>query len=106
MSLVAFAPEKLTPELKALLEPKLKQDVAEMVNQAILTSYGRNNQARIKALIKLRAWAETKARDSGKEGLPPMLSIGVDENPQNGASQDTAMHENGQASLEGDAMVP
>lgn len=104
MCLIAFAPDKLTPELNALLEPQLKQNVAEMVNQAILDSYGRNKEPRIKALIKLRAWAETKARESRKE-LPPTLGIGIDE-AQNGASQDTAMHENGQSGLEGDVMVP
>lgn len=101
MCLIAFAPDKVPPHVAALLDPQLKQNVAEMVNRAILTSYGANNETRIKALIKLRAWAEQKARDAGKDGLPATLGIGLDDN-QNGVGD---MHENGSTSSEGDAMV-
>ena len=104
MCLIVFAPDKIPAKITALLDPQLKQEVADAVNQAVLDSYGRNKEAKIKALIKLRAWAEQKARDAGKDAVPPTLSIGLDGNGTTG--QDAAMYENGQSGLEADAMVP
>lgn len=106
MCLIAFPPEKVPPHISALMDPQLKQDVAEQVNQAILESFGRNKEARIKALIKLRTWAEQKTRSSGKDALPSALGIGLDEDQNGAGAQDAAMHENGQSGLDGDAMVP
>lgn len=104
MSLIVYTHDKLEPPLLALLDPQLKQDVAERVNKAILKSLGRNSEAKIKALIKLRTWAEQKARDAGKDIVPPTLNIGLDQDIV--ASHDEAMHENGQApGLDADVMV-
>jgi len=104
MCLIVFAPDKIPAKITALLDPQLKQEVADAVNQAILDSYGRNKEARIKALIKLRAWAEQKAREAGKDAVPPTLAIDLDNDGATG--QDSAMHENGQSGLEADVMVP
>ena len=104
MSLIVYTHDKLEPPLLALLEPQLKQNVAERVNKAILRSLGRNSEAKINALIKLRTWAEQKARDAGKDIVPPTLNIGLDQDKA--TNHDEAMHENGQASgLDADAMV-
>ncbi|KAF1990735.1 hypothetical protein K402DRAFT_389653 [Aulographum hederae CBS 113979] len=78
MALLIFPPENLTPQLAALLDPSLRQSVAQRVNEAILSIQGARREARIKGLIRLRAWSEQKARDTKKE-IPPRLSIGLDD---------------------------
>jgi hypothetical protein len=104
MSLIVYTHDKLEPPLLALLDPQLKQDVADRVNEAILKSLSRDSEAKIKRLIKLRTWAEQKARDAGKDIVPPTLNIGLEQDKA--ATHDEAMHENGQASgLDADAMV-
>lgn len=77
MALLIFPPEKLTPQLKALLDPALRQTVATAVNEAILSSQGERREARIRSLVRLRAWAEQKAREA-KLDLPyGRLSVGL-----------------------------
>lgn len=76
MALLIFPPEKLTPQLKALLDPALRQTVATAVNEAILSSQGHRREARIRNLVRLRAWAEQKARE-GKLDLPASLGLGL-----------------------------
>ena len=76
MALLIFPPEKLTPQLKALLDPSLRQSVATSVNEAILTSQGERREARIRSLVKLRAWAEQKARDA-KLDIPERIDLGT-----------------------------
>ena len=76
MALLIFPPEKLTPQLKALLDPALRQTVATAVNEAILSSQGERREARIRNLVRLRAWAEQKAREV-KLDLPSRISLGL-----------------------------
>ncbi|KAF1839461.1 hypothetical protein BDW02DRAFT_575545 [Decorospora gaudefroyi] len=88
MSLLIFLPETgtLHKELTDLLEPSLRRNVASKVNEAILTSMGARGEARMRSLVRLRQWAETKARAVGKD-IPPSLPLGlqdVDERPVNG----------------------
>ncbi|KAK4894127.1 hypothetical protein LTR28_002098, partial [Elasticomyces elasticus] len=78
MSLLVFPSEKLAPQLKALLDPDLRAQVARSVNEAILYSRGDKKQARIRSLVKLRAWAEIQAREQ-KKNLPAHLGLGLDE---------------------------
>jgi hypothetical protein len=99
MCLIAFAPDKVPPHIAALLDPQLKQDVADMVNKTILERYEKSKEARIKALIKLRTWSEQKARDQRKD-LPATLPIGLE------GDQNAGRHEDGEDSAEEDAMVP
>jgi glucose-induced degradation protein 8 len=106
MSLLIFSPDNLSPPLAALLDPQLRQDVANKVNQTILTNQGARMKARIKGLIRLRAWAEQKCRDTKKD-IPAVLNLGLDADDHDGAmGSDQEMNGNGEASLmEGDAMV-
>lgn len=78
MSLLIFLPSDgpLQPQLAELLEPALRRQVASRVNEAILTSMGSRGEARIRGLVRLRSWAEAKAREAGKE-LPPSLPLGL-----------------------------
>lgn len=100
MSLLIFLPsESLQPQLAKLLEPTLRKEVAGRVNQAILNSMGRKGEARLRSLLRLRNWAEQKARDSGKD-LPPELPLGLQD-------LDGAVGgRNGHAEVGPDAMVP
>lgn len=84
MTLLIFLPATgtLQKELTELLEPSLRRNVASKVNEAILTSMGARGEARMRSLVRLRHWAETKARAAGKD-LPP-LPLGLqdaDERP-------------------------
>jgi hypothetical protein len=81
MSLLIFlpaAPGTLQKELTELLEPTLRRGVASKVNEAILTSMGARGESRMRSLVRLRQWAETKARAAGKE-VPPTMPLGLQE---------------------------
>ena len=77
MALMIFPPEKMTPEFKELLDLKLRETVANSVNQAVLKSRGQRSEAKIRQLVRARAWAEAQAREA-KIDLPPRLPIGLD----------------------------
>lgn len=77
MALMIFPPEKMAPEFKELLDVKLRERVATKVNRAILESRGERPEAKIRQLVRARAWAEAEARDA-KVDLPPTLDIGLD----------------------------
>lgn len=96
MSLLIFLPATgtLQKELTDLLDPSLRRNVASRVNESILTSMGRRGEARMRSLVRLRLWAESKARAAGKD-IPPTLSLGLqdsDERPaeSNGSNGETA----------------
>lgn len=79
MSLLIFLPsDDLQPQLAELLKPALRREVASKVNEAILVSMGTKGEARMRGLVRLRLWAEMKAREAGKN-LPPRLSVGLDD---------------------------
>jgi len=89
MSLLIFlpaAPGTLQKELNELLEPSLRRNVASKVNEAILISMGAHGESRMRSLVRLRQWAETKARAAQKD-IPPALPLGLqdaDERSANG----------------------
>jgi hypothetical protein len=96
MSLLIFLPatSTLQKDLSDLLEPSLRRHVASKVNESILTSMGARGEARMRSLVRLRHWAESKARAAGKD-LPPVLPLGLqdaDERPaeRNGNNGETA----------------
>ncbi|KAF2143767.1 uncharacterized protein K452DRAFT_285810 [Aplosporella prunicola CBS 121167] len=97
MALLIFPPENLTPPLAALLDPSLRQAVATRVNEAILFSQGASREAKIKQLVRLRAWAEQKARAARKE-LPPTLNLGLDPSKDEN-DDDDVMNGNGEADI-------
>ena len=102
LSLLIFPSENLAPSLAPLLQPDLRKDIATKVNEAILQNQGAHKEARLRNLVKLRAWAEQKARES-KKNIPDKLDIGLDGNgngnnvsaSENGAASDTVMTSNG-----------
>lgn len=122
MALLIFPPENLSPQLAELVDPKLRSVVANRVNEAILDSQGATREARIRKLIRARAWSEKMAREGGagtgsgrKIDLPDRLELGLDDLPvgeapgsraggrsheRNGTAEgngDTAMTGNGEA---------
>lgn len=92
MALLIFPPENLTPPLAALLDPKLRQTIATRVNEAILHNQNMQREAKIRKLIRLRAWAEQKARDA-KKPLPDRLPLGLEcESRLGNENEDDTIH--------------
>ncbi|KAI9679285.1 MAG: hypothetical protein M1817_005305 [Caeruleum heppii] len=93
MALLIFPPDNLAPQLAAILDPSLRSSVGNRVNEAILLSQGRRREARIRSLVRVRAWAEQKARQQKKD-LPVKLDLGLDPvmREENG-TRDTVMRE-------------
>ena len=99
MALLIFPSDNLAPPLAALLDPNLRKTVANKVNEAILINQGARREARIRNLVRLRTWAEAKARDAKKD-LPATLPLGLDLADEKAVVQDTVMHENDTADIE------
>ncbi|KAJ6788479.1 hypothetical protein PWT90_02624 [Aphanocladium album] len=76
MALLLFPPETLEPSLAALLNPELRRDAADSVNRAILERQSTRREAAIRQLVKMRAWAESAARERGVS-LPERLDVGL-----------------------------
>lgn len=114
LALLIFPGTRLSPALANLLDPRLRKEIAQLVNEAILQSQGVRQEARLRNLVKLRAFAENKARQAKKD-IPDKLDIGLlgdrndtsppsnisndplnNRNSQNGTS-DTVMTNNGDA---------
>lgn len=109
LALLIFPPDKLSQSLASLLDPSLRKDIASRVNEAILQSMGARKEARLRNLVKLRAFAENKARDAKKD-IPDQLDIGLlgdshnsNSNDNNGVNRngtsDTVMTNNGDIEL-------
>ncbi|KAI9836553.1 MAG: hypothetical protein M1819_001185 [Sarea resinae] len=101
MALLIFPPDNLAAPLAALLDPSLRKAVANKVNEAILSSQGARREARIRNLVRLRTWAEQKARESKKD-LPSTLELGLDRIGPSPERRDVSMnesviHSNGEA---------
>jgi len=92
MSLLFFSPDKLPAELKHLLEPRLRENVADEVNKAILQHQSRRREAAIRHLVKMRAWAENTARESKKD-LPDRIDLGIQGDSSD--PMEDRLHENG-----------
>lgn len=100
MSLLIFLPAtgSLQKELTDLLDPSLRRNVASKVNEAILTSMGARGEARMRSLVRLRHWAEAKARAAGKD-IPPVLPFGLQD------AEDRPLDGNGSNGETADVMV-
>jgi len=88
MALLIFPHDNLTGPLKGMLDPDVRQGMATRVNEAILSSQGVRGQTKLRSLVRLRAWAERKAREQGKD-LPAILDIWGDSEGRDG--DDTIM---------------
>lgn len=76
MALLCFPPQNLAPPLAELMDPALRKQVATKVNEAILDAQGVPKEAKIRRLVRLRAWAEQRIRNE-KRDIPPM-DLGLD----------------------------
>jgi hypothetical protein len=76
LALLIFPSENLAPPLAALLHPDLRKEIATKVNEAILQNQGARKEARLRNLVKLRAWAEQKAREA-KRDIPDHLDLSL-----------------------------
>lgn len=76
LALLIFPSDNLAPPLASLLDPSLRKDIAARVNEAILESQGARKEACLRNLVKLRTFAEIKARDAKKD-IPEKLDIGL-----------------------------
>lgn len=74
MSLIVFPRSELTEELSALLDPKLRQEVANSVNTAILEHQELEGESAVRYLLSMRNWTVEKAKDAGV-ALPPNLEL-------------------------------
>ena len=107
MSLIIYSPDNLRPQLAALLNPQLRRQVANDVNEAILKSQGARREAKIKGLIRLRAWAEQKCRETKKD-IPQILRLGLDSDDSDGAmgsDADQDMNGHGESIMLGDDIM-
>ncbi|KAL5601368.1 hypothetical protein BROUX41_002645 [Berkeleyomyces rouxiae] len=77
MSLIVFPQAELSDELAALLDPKLRQDVAGSVNKAILRHQGQRGEAAMRYLLNMRAWSQKVAQDMDVK-MPESLQTGLD----------------------------
>ncbi|KKA28311.1 hypothetical protein TD95_003002, partial [Thielaviopsis punctulata] len=77
MSLIVFPRSELTHELSALLDPKLRQDVANSVNKAILEYQELQGESAVRYLLKMRNWTVEKAEMSGIS-LDPSLELSME----------------------------
>lgn len=91
MALLIFPPENLVRPLADILDPKLRREVANSVNQAILSSQGAAREAKIRQLVRMRTWAEQKAREGKK--IPQTLDLGLKLEDDHDYTEDSAMHD-------------
>ncbi|KAJ5762156.1 uncharacterized protein N7511_005538 [Penicillium nucicola] len=89
LALLIFPSDNLDPSLACLLDPALRKDIATQVNEAILQSQGARKEARLRNLVKLRTFAEKKARDA-KRDIPDTLDIGLVGDSHKNSSNDLA----------------
>ncbi|KAI1824466.1 ran binding protein in the microtubule-organising centre [Xylaria intraflava] len=79
MSLLVFPQDHtLDPSLSALLQPSLRRDVADRVNQAVLEFQQQRKEAAIRQLVQMRAWSEDVVRKETKKDLPANIELHLD----------------------------
>lgn len=79
LSLLIFPTESLSSSpLANLVDPDLRKNIANRVNEAILQSQGARRDAKLRNLVQVWAWAEQKAREAKKD-IPDKLDIGLDQ---------------------------
>ena len=87
MTLLVFPHDSLEPSIAALLQPKLRRDVADQVNKTVLDRQYRRKDTAIRKLLQTRAWSEKTVRVETKNDLPAWIELGLDgdgEGKQNG----------------------
>lgn len=94
MALLFIPQDSLEPQLAALLDPSLRRDAADRVNNAIIASRSKRTIAGIRSLVKMRCWAENKSRDFSMP-LPDRLDIGLHGDEPDSSSSSGRDNENG-----------
>ncbi|KAK1775723.1 CTLH/CRA C-terminal to lish motif domain-containing protein [Copromyces sp. CBS 386.78] len=82
MALLIFPPDKLQPDLAALLHSDLRRNTADQVNEAVLHRHMDRREAAIRQLVRMRAWAESSSR-SKKRNLPDRIELGLNNGDDN-----------------------
>jgi len=77
MALVVYGNKPLPEEVASLLQPDCRRKIAVDVNHAILKSQNAPHVARIADMLKVRQWAELKARER-KLDIPSVLRLGIE----------------------------
>jgi len=77
MALMIFPADKMPAEVSALLHTSLRAKIASDVNRAILQRRGERPEAKIRQLVRARAWAEIVAREAKIDSVPAVLSLGL-----------------------------
>lgn len=103
LALLIFPSENLAPSLAPLLHPDLRKEIATQVNEAILQSQGARKEARLRNLVKLRSWAEQKAREAKKD-VPEKMDIGLVGDGNNASNNEAtaSASQNGASNNNGD----
>ena len=98
MSLLIFPPDNLAPPLAALLNPTLREDIAQRVNEALLASQGERTRATLYDLVNHRSWANQKAIEAKKDHFPGTIDLGLTANdgPEESHSSPPAQPHSGQ----------
>lgn len=98
MTLLIFPREKLPASLAPILDPALRKEVAQRVNEAILIRHGEKTKSKLLELVKARIWAENKAKEAKKD-LPDWLRFGLESGLEghDDNREDSIMHGNGEA---------
>ena len=94
MTLLVFPHDSLDPSIAALLQPKLRREVADQVNATVLDRQYRRKDVAIRKLLQIRAWSEGTVRHETKNDLPSHIELGLDgdgdgdgEDKQNGQDE-------------------
>ena len=99
MTLLIFPRETLLPPLDALLDPQLRKNVAQRVNEALLFSQGERTRSKLLELVKTRLFVEKKAREAKKD-IPDKLLFGLDhETDRQELREDSIMQNNGDTEI-------
>jgi hypothetical protein len=78
MALLVYPHDTLDPQLAELLQPTLRSEVASQVNEAVLRRQYNRQGAAICHLVRMRAWAESSAREQ-KIITSDALGLGFDD---------------------------
>ncbi|KAJ5102718.1 hypothetical protein N7532_003247 [Penicillium argentinense] len=104
LSLLIFPKDQLVPGLATLLDPGLRKEIAARVNEAILEHQGARKEARLRHLVKTRAFAENKAREAKKD-IPDKLDIGLLSETHDSTHSRNNNHVNGSTNGNGDIVM-
>ena len=76
MALLVYPRESLDEDLAELIHPKMRRELAQEVNSAILAYQCDRRDSAIRHLVRMRSWAETSARDQ-KLAVPETFDMSL-----------------------------